>query len=75
MKKSQDWANYWRVAEEDDHGGVIYWVRTEDENEAIEHMPINMNQNDSSLCISKNIYKWFSKKIDADGKEGDWGEF
>lgn len=76
MKKSRDWGNYWKFDDETDNGGVIYWVRIDDDNEASEHMPLNMNQNDSSLCIGTNtVYKWYSKKIDADGKEGDWGEY
>ena len=68
MQMAEDWKNYWKISDTTDRGGVIFWIRTEDEATAVEHLPINMNQNDDSLCIGKNVYKWFSK-------EGTWGEF
>lgn len=77
MQMAEDWKNYWTKSEGTDYGGVIFWIRTEDEVTAADHLPINMNQNDDSLCIGKDIvYKWYSKKVDAiSGKEGAWGEF
>ena len=75
MKKSKDWAKYWKVAEETDHGGVIFWNRTTDPAK-LENLPMNMNQNDDSLCISEDvILKWYSQEIDSDGNLGDWKEF
>ena len=69
MQMAEDWKNYWSKSEETEYGGAIFWIRTEDEATAGNHLPINMNFNDDSLCIGKNIvYKWFSK-------EGTWGEF
>ena len=69
MQMAEDWRDYWRKSEETEYGGVIFWIRTEDEATAVDHLPINMGQNDDSLCIGKNnVYKWFSK-------EGTWGEF
>ena len=69
MQMAEDWANYWRKSDETEYGGVIFWIRTEDEATAVNHLPINMDLNDDSLCIGKNnVYKWFSK-------EGTWGEF
>ena len=69
MQMAEDYAQYWSKSEETEYGGVIFWIRTEDEATAVNHLPINMDLNDDSLCIGKNnVYKWYSK-------EGTWGEF
>ena len=59
MQMAEDWANYWKISDETDHGGIIFWIRTEDEATAVEHLPTDNNRSSGSLAISNNkTFRW-----------------
>ena len=64
MQMAEDWRDYWRKSEETEYGGVIFWIRTEDETTAGEHLPINMDLNDAIILLSK-LSKFNSRITDS----------